>query len=774
VSNSASKPPAPDQLAETCLVGDGNYSKEQRDIAFATALLQSGAVTERALSTALATWTIHGSVPLADHLIKSGLIEAPQAGEIANQAAARLEACGNDLAKDGRASTRGDSLLLSTLDQLDRSGVVTRLLGIRVAAGINNQEESRRLKARFRLVRKLGQGGLGRVWLALDESMNRYVALKEITATAGAEQALDRFRREAEITGRLEHPGIVPVYQLGDDLDSGQAFYAMRFLGKQTLQDAIVEYHERREDGDDNPMLIRGLLTAFVSVCQAIGHAHSRKVIHRDLKPENVAIDSFGQVIVIDWGLAKVIDEVGLGDRFSDLSMAGNDAQQQTMVGQVLGTPLYMAPEQAAGRIDELDERTDIYGLGAILFAILTGQAPHEQTRNSSSAITTRELISAIASEPSPSPRALNNDVDPALAAICVKAMSRRRYARYQTASELADDVQRWMAGERVSAHREGVSRSLTRWMRQHRVLSQLLAVGLIVALVTGATLAISSRQNRAAEAQIRFDRMRGEAHELAVLFEGTASDLTKDVRFMSALPPIQGLARARGGSAEDDEQVWRERLETIYEGALRANPDYLSIAMATVDADGAKELVRVERHSSDVSFVRRVPASRLRALAADDPRMQTASELEPAEVKLFVEAPQGESAAGAAQRVRLTGLIPVYDDQTGKLFGFVTITTDLTERIREVLVGLDDRTSEIYITGSKGRVWVASTPAFGVELESRPRNVAELVPGSEKLFTADEPHLASANRRWLAHRVELDPGDAATIVGIVLVATDE
>ena len=185
----------------------------------------------------------------------------------------------------------------------------------------------------------------------------------------------------------------------------------MRFLGKQTLQDAITEYHERRDEGDDDPMLPRHLLTSFVSVCQAIGHAHSRNVIHRDLKPENIAVDSFGQVIVIDWGLAKVLDEAMPGDNIADATLMDNSDGERTIAGQVLGSPLYMAPEQAAGRIDEVDERTDIYGLGAILFSILTGYAPHEQSQASSGSTTTRDLITAIASGPTPRVRNTNPEV---------------------------------------------------------------------------------------------------------------------------------------------------------------------------------------------------------------------------------------------------------------------------------------------------------------------------------------------------------------------------
>ena len=156
-----------------------------------------------------------------------------------------------------------------------------------------------------------------------DENLKRHVAIKEISGRENP-AILDRFRREAKITGQLEHPGIVPIYQLGDDEQTGEAFYAMRFLGKSTLHDSIMEYHERRSEGDENPMLIRQLLTDFVNVCQAIGHAHSRKVIHRDLKPENIAIDSFGQVIVIDWGIAKVIDEHSWSETVTDFDTSAS------------------------------------------------------------------------------------------------------------------------------------------------------------------------------------------------------------------------------------------------------------------------------------------------------------------------------------------------------------------------------------------------------------------------------------------------------------------
>ncbi|MCP4510682.1 MAG: serine/threonine protein kinase, partial [Fuerstiella sp.] len=159
--------------------------------------------------------------------------------------------------------------------------------------------QQRRMASRFTLLKKIGEGGLGSVWLARDEMAKRTVALKEMNPDAAEfPRAWERFHREAEITAHLEHPNIVPLYQFGSDTQSSQPFYAMRFVGKRTLVDAIEDYHDRRKAGEDVAMDLHRLLTAFIGVCQAIAYAHSRGVIHRDLKPENVALDNFGQVVV--------------------------------------------------------------------------------------------------------------------------------------------------------------------------------------------------------------------------------------------------------------------------------------------------------------------------------------------------------------------------------------------------------------------------------------------------------------------------------------------
>jgi serine/threonine protein kinase len=290
--------------------------------------------------------------------------------------------------------------------------------------------DHRQVGSQFTMIRKLGQGGLGNVWLARDEKLNRNVAIKEMNNHAlQSPKAWQRFDREAEITGHLEHPNVVPLYQYGIDSKSGEPFYAMRFVGKRTLADAIEEYHDRCQAGNCDPLLLHRLLSAFLDVCQAIAYAHSRGVIHRDLKPENVALDNFGQVIVLDWGLAKIADDGELGGQINGDHDLSDEALAKTMVGEVIGTPLYMSPEQASG--GEVCHQTDIYGLGAILFAILTGFAPHEKSHDvSGGQLVVKDVLKAIAENETPLPRDYRVDVPIDLEAICKKAMSRKKYAR--------------------------------------------------------------------------------------------------------------------------------------------------------------------------------------------------------------------------------------------------------------------------------------------------------------------------------------------------------
>ena len=232
---------------------------------------------------------------------------------------------------------------------------------------------------RYTLTRLHAEGGLGKIWIAHDTDLNRDVALKEIKAsTTPNPESWHRFLKEAQITGQLEHPNIVPVYELARRKEDDQPFYTMRFLRGQSFRDAIAEFHRRRAGKPaDRLELQRQLLEPFIKVCEAVGYAHARGVIHRDLKPENVVLGGHGEVVVLDWGLAKVVgetDDSGRTAKEPEISLSA-EAQTEPTVGQV-GTPAYMAPEQVEADIDLIDTRTDIYGLGGILFEIFTAHPP--------------------------------------------------------------------------------------------------------------------------------------------------------------------------------------------------------------------------------------------------------------------------------------------------------------------------------------------------------------------------------------------------------------
>ena len=349
-------------------------TKEDCDLAFAIAAMQLGQVNTRQVGRALENWTIHGHRSLEDHLVNQGVVGPDDRATLAKVAAALLAEA--EAASDGDVQSHlRDKVGAENWER------ICRMLGVATIANSAETDAPRQTSAEYVILRRLGMGGLGSVWLVRDKTLNRLVAVKEVNERAAESPvALARFRREAEITGQLEHPNIVPVYQAGQDVTTDYPFYVMRFVGKKTLADAIADYHARRAAGLADAVELHRLLGAFLSVCQAVAFAHSRSVLHRDLKPENVVLGNFGQVIVLDWGLAKRTDDGDWHDSVA-VGAGGGSTVERTTAGQVLGTPHYMSPEQAAGRVDTMDERTDVYGLGATLFAILTGYAPHEASQ---------------------------------------------------------------------------------------------------------------------------------------------------------------------------------------------------------------------------------------------------------------------------------------------------------------------------------------------------------------------------------------------------------
>ena len=341
---------------------------------------------------------------------------------------------------------------------------------------------------RYTLTRLHAQGGLGQVWLARDATLGREVALKELRPErADYQPLLDRFLEEATITGQLEHPGIVPVYELAQRPESNQPFYTMRFIKGRTLSEASQAYHQKRQTGQAGGLDLVALLNAFVAVCNAVAYAHARGVIHRDLKGRNVVLGDFGEVIVLDWGLAKVrsgqTQKAGESEGETSPEMLprvrldDDGWREKTAEGQVLGTPGYMAPEQAMGRQAEIDDRTDIYGLGVLLYEILTGQPPFTGEN-------LEQIQRKVIHEPPVPPRARVPATPRALQAICLRGLAKKPVDRYASAAEMAKEVQRYLVDEPVLAYREPLPARLRRWTRQHRTLVTGLAALLITAVV--------------------------------------------------------------------------------------------------------------------------------------------------------------------------------------------------------------------------------------------------------------------------------------------------
>jgi hypothetical protein len=298
------------------------------------------------------------------------------------------------------------------------------------------------LAGRYRLIRLIGKGGMGEVIAARDEQVGRDVAIKRMRASAPSERALQRFLREASIQGRLEHPAIVPVHEIGHDSD-GLPFFVMKKLTGTTLGKILVVPDRREAFG------LQRILRAFVDVCLAIELAHVRGVVHRDLKPDNILLGDYGEVYILDWGVAKIIGEDDEGE-FADVG--SGSGEHATAAGTTIGTPGYMPPEQACGSRD-IDGRTDIYALGCVLFEILSGEPLHPRgTEGMHSAI--------VGGQSRPSQRAPGREIAPELDALCVAATAAKPEERMQSARELGDRVQRFLDGDRDLARRRDLARS--------------------------------------------------------------------------------------------------------------------------------------------------------------------------------------------------------------------------------------------------------------------------------------------------------------------------
>jgi tRNA A-37 threonylcarbamoyl transferase component Bud32 len=343
---------------------------------------------------------------------------------------------------------------------------------------------------RFRILRPHARGGLGVVFVARDEELNREVALKQIQDRFREEPvSRARFLAEAVITGNLEHPGVVPVYGLG--WRDGLPYYAMRLIRGESLKETLERLH-RGGEGDQDPgersLELRKLLGRFVAVCDVVSYAHDRGVLHRDLKPANIMLGPYGETLVVDWGLATPIDRPASAGPADARPPSGAPSAAPLAA---VGTPAFMSPEQASGERDRLGPASDVYSLGATLYSILTGKPPFQGDEVDA-------VLWAVQRGDFPPPRRVEPHAPAALEAVCIKAMSTRPEDRYPTPRALADDVERWLADEPVSVWREPISVRVRRWASRHRSLVAACGIGLVLTLVgCAAMLAVQAEGNR-------------------------------------------------------------------------------------------------------------------------------------------------------------------------------------------------------------------------------------------------------------------------------------
>ncbi|TWU00712.1 Serine/threonine-protein kinase PknD [Botrimarina colliarenosi] len=404
-----------DPLGATAKSSDSN-------LMFGALALQAGLVTPQQLADACVLWATHGGMPLSDLMVEQGWLSQAACKSVLSLLAARLD----------RPRTRGSA---ETLSGRDPAGL-----------GITDTMTLAPLSAeRMKLTHLHSQGGIGQVWRAQDTLLGREVALKELLPELrGSRRHRERFFREARVAAQLNHPGTAPVYEYREE--GGRCYYTMRFYSGRTLTEAIRQAHKVRADENPNESFkhLFPLLEQFLAVCDTIAYAHSKGIVHRDLKGENIVLGEYGEVTVIDWGLAKSI-----AGRTGGVTLnRDKDSNSPTIDGERLGTPGYMAPEQARGDLAAIDEQTDVYGLAAVLYEVLAARAPF-------SGETANEVMHRVETKPPVRPSALFPDTPDDLEAICLKGLSKRKEDRHASAIELRDAVRDWLTHQLKQRHEQ-------------------------------------------------------------------------------------------------------------------------------------------------------------------------------------------------------------------------------------------------------------------------------------------------------------------------------
>jgi eukaryotic-like serine/threonine-protein kinase len=591
-----------------------------RNLLFGILALQMDFINRDALVAAMHAWVLTKDKPLGQILIEQGKLGQEEHGLLDALVQKHLKKHNNDpaqsLAAVGSLGSIEQSLRqIADPDVSASLGHVPRMDAAppvdRYATRAPTVAPAATTGLRFRILRPHAQGGLGEVHVALDDELHREVALKEIKDRfADDPESRARFVLEAEITGGLEHPGIVPVYGLGHYAE-GRPFYAMRFIRGDSLMSAIERFHSAEAPPaapGQRTLALRDLLGRFVDVCHAIEYAHSRGVLHRDLKPGNIILGNYGETLVVDWGLAKPFDHVenvsdSLEAPLRPPSLSGSASQ--TLAGAVLGTPQYMSPEQAQGRLDQLGPASDVYSLGATLYCLLTGKPPFTDTDLTMVLFRVRE-------GKFPPPRKVKPEVPPALEAICLKAMALRTADRYPTPRALAQDVERWLADEPVSAWREPWHVRARRWISRHRplvagtaaavlVATVSLAIGAVLLLRANEELRAANQRERDAKdlAQQNYEKAEHNYQLARKAVDRYHTEVSEDVLLHE--PGMEPLRKKLLEAAREFyEQFVQERGQ---EEGTRAELGhaYFRLAQITGDIDNPRKAIELHEHARQI-----------------------------------------------------------------------------------------------------------------------------------------------------------------------------
>jgi len=422
---------------------------------------------------------------------------------------------------------------------------------------------------RYEVEEEVARGGMGVIYRVRDPEMRRFLAMKVLLAREGDDPGASesrhsrlsaRFVDEAQLTGQLDHPGIIPVYDMGRD-EAGRMFFTMRLVKGRTLEE-VFDLARRGEEG----WTVTRVLGVLQKVCEAMGFAHEHGVIHRDLKPANVMVGRFGETYVMDWGLAKLVDEQEEPRRVPEASAmtvltsarqedSSHGGELGTLEGDVMGTPAYMAPEQARGDIHRVGPRSDVYSLGAMLYHLLTGHPPYKPAGDGASG---REVLERLLSGPPSGVEVAAADVPAELCAVCERAMAREPEARYATMLDLSEDLQAYLENRVVQAYRRGAVLEFRKWVQRNRATASSIAA--VIVFVIAGLAAVSWVQTQARE-EVEEANLELKATNLELEAE---RERTADARDRAERNRERALDSEKVALANEREALWQSYVGNI------------------------------------------------------------------------------------------------------------------------------------------------------------------------------------------------------------------